>query len=145
MQNCIAPVFCRDRNGVCCLLVMDRGRFLCPITCVEPSASSRLQLFAYKLLNYQGNFTDYQDSTDTDESTGNLNYNNYDPYYNTEYETYLETYTDYYPSDVYDDKKSNIQEYLPSWDNYYHNYDQSDMSSNNNDYYHQYYNYHNVS
>ena len=134
MQNCIAPVFCRDRNGVCCLLVMDRGRFLCPTTCVEPSASSRLQLFAYKLLNSQGNFTDYQDSTDTDESTGNLNYNIYDPYpyYNAEYETYPETYNDYYQNNVYDD---NYEKYPKTWDTYYHNYDQSDWIPHDNKYY----------
>ena len=165
MQNCIGPVFCRDRNGICCLLVNDRGRFLCPVTCVEPSASSRLQLFAYKLLNSQGNFSDYQDSTDSDESIGNINYNIYDPYYNTEFDTYSETYNDsdvstrninyniydpyynteyethpqtyndYYQTNVYDDNKNNYEEFPQTWDNYYHNYDQSDWIPHDNKYY----------
>ena len=102
-MTCSGPVFCRDLNGVCCLLVYDDRRVLvCPQTCVEPTAASRLQSFAYKLLYSQRNLTDYQGSTDTDESMGNLNYNSYinDPYY-TNFETYPEASNDYYETDEY--------------------------------------------
>ena len=97
-MTCSGPVFCRDRNGVCCLLLYDDRRVLvCPDTCVEPTAASRLQSFAYKLLNTYGNLTDYQDITDTDESKGNLNYIDNDPY-NTNFET--DPYNDYYKTDA---------------------------------------------
>ena len=42
-QNCIGPVFCRARDGGCCLVVMDRGSFVCPLSCGAP-ATARKQI-----------------------------------------------------------------------------------------------------
>ena len=142
-MTCSGPVFCRDLNGVCCLLVYDDRRVLvCPQTCVEPTAASRLQSFAYKLLYSQRNLTDYQGSTDTDESMGNLNYNSYinDPYY-TNFETYPEAYNDYYKTDEY--HRNNYDEFVETEeDNNIGKYDVYDdreyyePSYNNHDYEH---------
>ena len=34
-QSCAGPVFCLTVTGECCLLVLDRGRVLCPVSCSD--------------------------------------------------------------------------------------------------------------
>ena len=113
---------------------------MCPDTCVEPTAASRLQSFAYKLLNTYGNLTDYQDITDIDESKGNLNYNNNinDPYF-TNFETYPDANNDYYKTDAY--QRNNYDEFVETEEDdkigKYDDYDDREYyepSYNNHDY-----------
>ena len=32
-QMCFGPIFCQTRTGECCLLVLDKGRVVCPASC----------------------------------------------------------------------------------------------------------------
>ena len=48
-QTCVGPVFCRTPTGECCLLVLDRGRVLCPLSCSDDTNRQSQQQSGYTM------------------------------------------------------------------------------------------------
>ena len=48
-QSCAGPVFCLTVTGECCLLVLDRGRVLCPLSCSDDTNRQSQQQSGYTM------------------------------------------------------------------------------------------------